>query len=264
MKRVVKLREHRHRRQSGLLIAEGQREISRAITAGLEAESVYFAGPQPPAWLSDQTSVWDHLLQPVSDDVMAKMSYHHKPEGVLAVFHQPSPTQTLPNAETNPLVLVAVGTEKPGNLGAMARTAQAAGATALLAAGSPIDRFNPNAIRSSTGAVFSLPILSMPEPDAIDQLKTAGYRVLAATPHAAHPHHQAGYDGPTAIVIGPEDTGLSEAWLQAADERVVIPMANSDQSTPPNKPLVDSLNASVSAGILLFEAVRQRTDQTHS
>jgi len=195
---------------------------------------------------------------------MEKMSYHQKPEGVLAVFHQPTPNQSLPAPDTNPLVLVAVGTEKPGNLGAMARTAQAAGAAALFAAGSPIDRFNPNTIRSSTGAVFSLPILSMPEQDAIDQLKTAGYRILAATPHAAQPHHQTNFDGPIAIVIGPEDTGLSDAWLQAADERMVIPMTNSSHSTPPNESLVDSLNASVSAGILLFEAVRQRTNQTHS
>ena len=169
----------------------------------------------------------------------------------MGVFESPAPA-ALPVADASgPMVLVAVGTAKPGNLGAMARTASAAGCAALVAAGTPVDVWNPNAIRASTGAVFSLPIVVCDEAEAQTQLRAAGYRLLVSTPEAAGnvPYTDAAYAGAVAVVVGPEDTGLSDAWLNAADTRVTIPMAPGP---------VDSLNASVTAGHLLLHAAAQR------
>ncbi len=148
-------------------------------------------------------------------------------------------------------MLVAVGTEKPGNLGAMVRTAAAAGFDAVLAADVPgltVDPFNPNAVRASTGAVFSLPTVSAPEARVLAYLQRQGVRLLAAAPRAEVNYTDADWTGPLAVVIGPEDRGLSDAWLDAADQRLAIPVAGG---------VVDSLNASAAAAVLLYEAARQ-------
>ncbi len=233
VKEVVALRNARERRRGGVFVAEGPREVERALAAGLVVRRVYVA----PELLPD----WPHGGEEVSARVLAKMSYRARPEGVLAVFEVPQ--RALPAEAT--LVLVAVGIEKPGNLGAMARTADAAGADALLVADAACDPWNPNAIRASTGAVFTLPILEATRAD----VRALSLQKVAAVVGAPTLHTEADLTPPTALLIGAEDDGLDARWRAAADVLVTLPM---------RARTVDSLNASTAAAVLLYETLRQR------
>jgi len=199
--------------------------------AGLTVQATYFA-PELLAWDEGQE---------VSARVLAKMAYRAEPEGVLAVVEIPQ--REVPNDAT--LILVAVGIEKPGNLGAMARTADAAGADALLVGDANADPWNPNAIRASTGAVFTLPIAHV----TLDDVRALTLQKIAAVVGASRHYTDADLSKPTAFIVGSEDEGLDDRWRELADEQVAIPMAATT---------ADSLNAATSAGVLLFEAVRQR------
>lgn len=225
------MRKSRERRRAGLFVAEGPREVERARAAGLRIQATYFA----PELLD-----WDDG-EAVSARVLAKMAYRAEPEGVLAVVEIPQ--RAIPDDAD--LVLVAVGIEKPGNLGAMARTADAAGADALVVADATADAWNPNAIRTSTGAVFTLPIVEASR----DEIALLPMQKVAAVLGAPMSHTQADLTKPTALIVGAEDDGLDDAWRAAADVHVSIPM---------HARTVDSLNAATSAAILLFEAARQR------
>lgn len=253
VKAMAKLRDHRGRRQAGLFIAEGMRAIERALATNLRIESI---------WVCDELFCdtsglplrTDIEVVSVSPAVFKKIAYVREPEGILAVCEPPSwSVDALPVPDQSTLDFVAVGTEKPGNLGAMVRTADLAGCRSVIAAGTPVDVMNPNAIRASTGSVFTVPTISMGEEDAIAYLMEHNIRILAAVVDGEAEHTQADYTGLCAIVIGPEDRGLSEPWRAAAEQTggatVTIPMAGRS---------ADSLNASVAAGVLLFEAVRQR------
>ncbi len=178
-----------------------------------------------------------------------KASYRDRPEGLLAVARQfPTGLDRL-DLGPAPLLLVVEGIEKPGNLGTMMRTAEAAGAAALIVCDPTTDPFNPNVVRASLGTLFSLPLAVADTPDAIAWLHGRGIRTVATTPAATKPHWEADLAGAVAVVVGSEQYGLSAAWLQGATEQVLIPMPGT----------VDSLNAAMAAGIVLFEAVRQRT-----
>ncbi len=269
VKRVMKLRKPRERRAAGVVLAEGEREVSRAVAAGLAVLEVWVCrgllekhgGGIPPfvaALIRDRRcDIFD-----AEEKVFGKLTYRDDPEGVLAVVREPGWTlANLPEDVADALVLVAVGTEKPGNLGAMVRTADAAGCALVLAphggpgtgdpsGGTAVDLYNPNAIRASTGAIFSMPTIACDDAAAIAFLKSRGLRLAATTPDAGTSYTAADLTGPLAIVIGPEDTGLSQDWLDAADLRLNIPM---------HARTADSLNASNAAAILLFEALRQRS-----
>jgi TrmH family RNA methyltransferase len=214
-----------------LFIAEGPREVERARAAGLRIQATYFA-PELIAWDEGEE---------VSARVLEKMAYRAEPEGVLAVVEIPQ--RTLPTSPS--LVLVAVGIEKPGNLGAMARTADAAGADALVVADAEADAWNPNAIRASTGAVFTLPVVEASR----DEIVALPVRKVAAVVDAHQRYTDADLTEATALLVGAEDEGLDAAWREASDIQVAIPM---------HARSVDSLNAATTAAILLFEAVRQR------
>jgi TrmH family RNA methyltransferase len=232
VKDVVRLRKGRERRRAGLFVAEGRREVERARAAGLSIVATYFA----PALLE-----WPDGEE-VSERVLAKMAYRAEPEGVLAVVETPS--RELPRNGT--LYLVAVGIEKPGNLGAMARTAEAAGADALIVAEAEADPWNPNAIRASTGAVFTLPIVEA----SMDEVRELGARLVAATPTAPTAYTELDLAARTTVAIGAEDEGLPVAWLEAADAHASIPVATTATA--------DSLNAATAAAVILCEARRQR------
>ena len=225
------MRKSRERRRRGLFVAEGPREVQRAREAGLIVHATYFA---------PELLAWDDGVE-VSARVLAKMAYRAEPEGVLAIVGIPE--REVPADAT--LILVAVGIEKPGNLGAMARPANAAGADALLVGDAYADPWNPNAIRASTGAVFTLPIAEV----TLDDVRALSLRKVAAVVDAPARYTDTDLTRPTAFIVGSEDDGLDEDWREAADEHVAIPMRA--QSS-------DSLNAATSAGVLLFEAVRQR------
>ena len=232
VKDVVRLRKGRVRRLEGLFVAEGPREVQRARAAGLTIVATYFA----PALLA-----WDDGEE-VDERVLRKMSYRDEPEGVIAVVEIPQ--RAVPADST--LVLVAVGIEKPGNLGAMARTADAAGADALLVADAECDPWNPNAIRASTGSVFSLPVV----PATAAEVAALPHTKVAAVVDGDTTFTTPDYTGPTAFLVGAEDDGLDDAWRSLADLRVVIPMRKDATA--------DSLNASAAAAVLLYEAVKQR------
>ncbi len=297
VKRVVRLRKPRERRAAGVLIAEGRREVGRALAAGLELRELYWC-----AGLMEEDAGEGEVVCEVSEAVLRKMAYHEKPEGVLAVFGVPAWGLDDVHVGADGLVLVVVGTEKPGNLGAMLRTAAAAGCAGVLAVGPAVDVFNPNVIRNSTGAVFALPtVVVETAAEAIAWLRKKNITILAAIPPPevtlAPPEEEtvlgvggggvscfeAAWSFPAAVVVGPEHAGLDAAWQAAADVAVSIPMARSGStpapgSAPPNVPSalgisgnlavllpgvpgvggVDSLNASNAAAVLLYEAVRRR------
>jgi TrmH family RNA methyltransferase len=231
VKDVVRLRRGRERRRSGLFVAEGPREVERARAAGLRIVATYFA-PELIEWPAGQ---------PVSVAVLRKMAYRADPEGVLAVVE--APQRALPRGGS--LYLVAVGIEKPGNLGAMARAADAAGADALLVAEAEADPWSPNAIRASTGATFTLPIVEA----TLDEVRALDAQLVAAAVGAEMPYTEADLAVQIALVVGSEDAGLPAAWRAAADVEVSIPVRGRT---------VDSLNAATASAILLYEAVRQR------
>jgi TrmH family RNA methyltransferase len=226
------------------------------VAAGLKVRQLFFS-PQllrmDAAALGNripQLVQSDPLLVELSPNLLKKITYHDEPEGLLALMEQPGWDLDALGAAANPLWLIANGINKPGNLGAMARTAAAANATGLIAAEADVDPFNPNALRASTGAVFSLPIFILPSEQAIQWLKQHGIKIVATTPGAEVSYTQADLSGPIAVAIGREETGLTPQWVAAADLNVRIPMRTTS---------VDSLNASTAAGVVLFEAVRQRT-----
>jgi TrmH family RNA methyltransferase len=233
VKDVARLQRSRERRASGLFVAEGVREVQRAIAAGLAVRETFVA--------SELIADWPQPHTEVSARVLAKMAYRSEPEGVLAVVE--APQRRLPPNAT--LVLVAVGIEKPGNLGAMARTADAAGADALLVADAQADPWNPNAIRASTGAVFTLPIVEA----TLDDVRAFALRKVAAVVGAATLHTDVDMRAPAALIVGAEDTGLDERWREIADVEVAIPMHGRT---------ADSLNAATAAAVLLYETLRQR------
>ena len=232
VKEVVRLRRGRERRASGLFIAEGVREVERARDAGLTIRETFVA-PELLQWDGEHTEV--------DARVLAKMAYRPQPEGVLAIVE--APQRTLPDNAT--LIVVAVGIEKPGNLGAMARTADAAGADALLVADARSDPWNPNAIRASTGAVFTLPIVEATR----DEIAALPQRKIAAVVGVPTTYTQLDLTQPTVLIVGAEDSGLSENWKAIADEHVAIPVKGST---------ADSLNAATAAAVLLYETLRQR------
>jgi TrmH family RNA methyltransferase len=255
---VVALSEQRERRRTGLFVAEGRRALTRALAAGLKLRELYLCPTLGPAVASGLPPVGDAAVFEVTDTLLRKMAYQENPEGVLGVFEQAGRTLASfgpakdrghsAGAADAELFLVAVGLAKPGNLGAMARTAEAAGATGLLVADGVVDVYNPNAIRASTGAVFTLPVAAASSEVVRRFLRERGVRIIAAAPGAADPYDRVDLTAPVALVIGAEDAGLDEAWLQAG-QNVRIPM---------HAAAVDSLNAGVAGAVLLFEAVRQR------
>ena len=266
VKAVVRLGEQRERRSTGLFLAESWRQVSRADASGMKFIELYICpgfltSLEVPRTEIDLLAKKQNVkLIEVSEAVFRKMAYRENPEGILAVVEQPVrelpqliDPPAKPGAEgKNPLWLITVGTTKPGNLGAMVRSAEAAGAVGVIVADAVVDAFHPNAIHASTCAVFTLPVYNAPAGIVRDWLLKQKLRLLAATPAGDVDYDRADMTGPTALVIGTEDVGLDGAWLSSAKKtgaQLRIPMLGKT---------VDSLNASTAAAILLFEAVRQR------
>lgn len=245
VKHIVKLREDKRQRQKdGLLLVEGFDEIQLAVSAGHVPQTLLTA----PELASRPLNVPAAETLTVSRPAFEKMSYRDNPDGWLAVF--PIPQMSLDSVKIggSPLVIVAESVEKPGNLGAILRTADAAHVDALLLCDPRVDLWNPNVIRASRGAVFSLPVAVCDSASALAWLKSRQVRILAATPLAGTRYSDVDMAQPTAIAVGTEDEGLSDFWLSNADVKVKIPMLGR----------VNSLNVSVSTALIVYEAVRQR------
>jgi RNA methyltransferase, TrmH family len=245
VKHIVRLRdEKRQRREDGLMLVEGYDEIQLALLAGYKPRTVLSA----PELISREISVENVERITVNRGVFEKMSYRENPDGWLAIF--PIPHASLDDLKPgdSPLVIIAESVEKPGNLGAILRTADAARVDALLVCDPRVDIWNPNVVRASRGAVFSVPTVECDNASALEWLKTQNIRILAATPSAEEPYSAIDLRQPIAVAVGAEDEGLTDFWMSKADRRVKIPMMGK----------VNSLNVSVSTALIVYEAVRQR------
>ena len=233
----------RERKARGLFVVEGRREYERAVAAGWQTETLFVREGEPEAGQADFL---------VSAALYEKIACRGGTEGIVAVMRmQERKLADLPLSPA-PLILVLESVEKPGNLGAVLRTADAAGVDAVLVCDPLTDLFNPNLIRASLGAVFSVPTVACSSQDAYDWLSARGIAVLTAQLQDSSLYYDTDMVRPTAIVFGTEDKGLSAFWRERADAHIRIPMAGA----------MDSLNVSVSAAILAFEAVRQRQQNT--
>jgi TrmH family RNA methyltransferase len=252
IKGLARLRRRRHREERGETLVEGFEELSLALAAGVRPITVYHCAELDRAGELDALGARPEFaaaeLVEVSRPVFDKIAYRESPDGWLAVLPSVHTELAELRLGPNPLLLVCDGVEKPGNLGAMLRTADAAGVAAVIATDPGTDWANPNVVRASKGAVYALPVVSAGTDEVLAWLAERDIPVLAATPEASAVYTELDLRGPLAIAVGEEKHGLSDAWLAAARWRALIPMGG----------LVDSLNVSTSAAILLYEAVRQR------
>jgi TrmH family RNA methyltransferase len=245
VKHIVKLRDDkRQRKEDGLMLVEGYDEIQLALSAGYQPQTLLSA-PELVARPIDGITA-ESLT--VNRAVFEKMSYRENPDGWLAVFRIPHTSLDDLTLREPPLLVVAESVEKPGNLGAMLRTADAAHADALLVCDPRVDVWNPNVVRASRGAVFSVPVVECDNASAWQWLKRRGIRVLAATPSAETLYTDTNLREPLAIAVGTEDEGLTDFWMSRADLKIKIPMMGK----------INSLNVSVSTALILYEVVRQR------
>ncbi len=264
VKQLVKLRDRRPRDEAGVFLIEGYRQIRRALDKAIPLSELYvcpewYPGDQgnEPALIADAQAAGAKVFQ-LSRDAFAKVAYRERPDGLLAVA--PQWRKTLADLDTllatktaaaparAPFLLVVEAIEKPGNLGTILRSADAAGTDALIVCDPVTDLFNPNVVRASTGVLFSVPVIIASSEEVREWLRARGIRAVATTPSATALHTDTDLRGPLAIVMGSEQYGLSDYWLREADARVRIPMAGQ----------ADSLNVAMATIITLFEAVRQR------
>ncbi len=249
IKSIIQLQEKaKARKQSGLFIIEGRREIQLAIKGGYQIEQLLFL-PEMIAkeelLLISKNAV--ELIE-ISKEVYQKIAYRDTTEGVIAVAHAKSFLLSDLQLSENPLILVVESIEKPGNLGAMLRTADAAHIDAVLVADPKTDLYNPNMVRSSVGCLFTNQIAVGTTDEIIDFLEANSISFYSATLQNSTSYHTQDYTLPTALVVGTEATGLTQKWRDRATQNIIIPMQGE----------IDSMNVSVAAAILLFEAKRQR------
>jgi len=247
IKEIIRLRKPRERRKENLIIIEGRQEIELARQAGLEIVELFycqdFAGSKKIAGLSEE------IITPVVPAVFEKISYRENPDGFLVLARLKYLELGKIKLSQKPLIIILESLEKPGNLGAILRSADAAGADAVIVANPKTDIYNPNVIRASLGTVFTNQVAVASTEEARNWLAKNKIKSLAATPEAKKIYTEADYKGAVAIIMGEEHPGLSKDWLEKVDEKIKIPMRGK----------IDSLNVSASTAIILFEAVRQRT-----
>ncbi|PKQ46032.1 TrmH family RNA methyltransferase [Confluentibacter flavum] len=250
IRQLVQLKDKsRERKKNGLFLIEGEREIMLALKGGYGLETILF-NPEIINYeqLNNLTTKQLNTIE-ITAEVYQKLAYRDTTEGVLAVAKCKEHNINELNFKTeNPLILVAEAPEKPGNIGALLRTADAARVDAVIIANPKTDLYNPNIIRSSVGCIFTNTIVTGSTSEIIEFLKSKNIDIYCAALQASVNYDTQDFTRPTAIVVGTEDTGLSDEWLKNATQNIIIPMEGD----------IDSMNVSVAAGILIFEAKRQR------
>jgi RNA methyltransferase, TrmH family len=256
IKHLVALRRRRVRDDAKVNLVEGFEELDLALSAGVRPVALYYCAELADAGqlsLAGRAAAAGADVTSVSQDVFRKIAYRESPDGWLAVV--PAVRANLgaidlssPRVGTTPLVLICQGVEKPGNLGAILRTADAAGVTAVIATDPVTDWGNPNVIRASKGTIFTVPVAASTSDQVLSWLADHGLALVATTPDATTLLGQADLTGPVAIAVGSEKSGLPPDWLARAQVRLRIPMFGH----------ADSLNVATSAAITCYEAVRQR------
>ncbi len=246
IKHIVKLREDKRQRQRDqLIIVEGVDELNLAIESGLTPQTL-LTSPE----LATRTISNIHAeTLTVTPNVFEKISYRENPDGWLGIFSTPQTSLDLIQLSKSPLIIIAESVEKPGNLGAILRTADAAHVDALLVCDPRVDLYNPNVIRASRGAVFSVPCVEVTNQEALNYLRKHKIQILAATPQADNLYTEVNMKIPTAIAMGTEDKGLTDFWMTQADVKVKIPMLGK----------VNSLNVSIATALIVYQAVNTRT-----
>ena len=256
IKRAVKMRDRRERDESGCFLIEGYRELLRAVDAGVAVETLFichrlFLGTNERSLISRAEKAGAEVLE-CPDHLFQKLSYRDRPDGLVAIAKQMKRSladlEAIVSSKKSPLLVVAEAIEKPGNLGTILRSSDAAGVDALIVCDRCTDIHNPNVVRASVGTLFTVPVIEMEGKALLQWLKDRKVHIVAATPAAKVNFTDANLTGPVAIVMGTEQFGLSEKWMEGADIQVRIPMHGE----------ADSLNVAMATTLLLYEVVRQR------
>lgn len=256
IKQIVKLKERRERDDAGLFIIEGYRELKRAFDGGVKIEAVFhcpalFLGVNEPA-LIEKICKQGAEVYNCSSYIFEKLSYRDRPDGLLAIAVQMKVSlvqlENLIARKKDPFLVVAEGIEKPGNLGSILRSADAAGVDAVIVCDRCTDIYNPNVVRASVGTLFTVPVIEASGQETLRFLQKHQIQVIAATPAAKIEFTEADLKGSVAVVVGTEQLGLSDLWMQAADLQVSIPMNG----------IADSLNVAAATTLLLYEVLRQK------
>lgn len=248
IQKLVRLEKPRERKEQGVFIIEGLKEIEKAKKSGYLVDTMFFCPElstleQAGAFSGSETEVFS-----VSREVFAKISYRENSGGILVLSKPKSHTLQDIHPGSNPLIVVLESVEKPGNLGAILRTSDAAGLDALIVCDTQTDLYNPNVIRSGLGCLFTVPVALGSTEEVITWLRDREIAIFCTELNASAPYHQMDFRPPSAIVMGSEASGLTQKWLDESDQNIIIPMCGQ----------ADSLNVSVSAAIVIFEAKRQR------
>jgi TrmH family RNA methyltransferase len=253
VKGVVKLRERREREKTGKFLVEGYRELLRAVEGNGVLETLFYS---PAHFLgSNEEELIDRIasfhieLIEVSKDVFSKLSYRDRPDGLLAIANQVHAKLEELELSDPPLILVAEAIEKPGNLGSILRSCDAAGVDALLVCDRCTDIHNPNVIRSSIGTFFTVPVIETSSEEALKWLRMHQIPIVSSSPDAKEIYTNVDQAGPIALAVGTEQLGLSDLWMDAANTLIKIPMLGQ----------ADSLNVAAATTLLLYEVIRQRS-----
>jgi len=245
IKYIIKLRDDKKVRQrENLMVVEGWDEIDLAIHAGYVPTLVLHS----PVFKKRQIDLVSVEQITVTQAIFEKISHRENPDGWLAIFPLPRKSLADIDLSSDPLLIVAESIEKPGNLGAILRTADAAGVDALLVCDPRVDIYNPNVVRASRGTLFTVPTIEISNENALSALRKSNIKLVAATPHAKTEFTEQDLHGPLAIIVGTENEGLTDFWMNEADLKVKIPMLGK----------INSLNVSIAAALIVYEARRQR------
>ena len=254
---MSQLKDRKGRLRENVFLIEGEKELLHAINGQIKFETILYC----PKIMADNNQLCsvdsfnefsqlkDAQWFEVSEQVFAKVAYRDKAGGILAVAGTPSITIEQLKLSKNPFILVVHGVEKPGNLGAILRTADGAGVDAVIVCEPEIDLYNPNVVRASLGALFTVQVLALSSDKTVEWLIANEIKIVVSTPSATQDYHTFDYKGPIALVVGSEKDGVSQQWLETQIDQVRIDM----------KGQMDSLNVSCSTAILLYEALRQRS-----
>ena len=249
VKEAVRLRDRKARDETNRFLIEGYRELKRAVDAGRKVETLFFC---PPFFLgvNEQALIAQAGGEAIecTEEVFEKLSYRDRPDGLLAIAPQVHLTLKDLKLKPQPFLVIAESIEKPGNLGTILRSADAAGVDAVIVCDPTTDIHNPNVVRSSVGTLFTVPIVEADSGETLRFLKERGIAIVAATPSAKAEYTRVSLNGPVAIAVGTEQYGLSESWMKQADIQVRIPMFG----------VADSLNVASATTLVLYEVVRQR------
>jgi len=250
IKNIIKLHKASDRKQQQLFLVEGHKEINLAINAGYLIHSLFWC---PGLGITnievEKLEVKSQLIYEINKEIFSKIAYREGSDGLMAIFHlkQLKLEDLIP--DKNSMVIVLESVEKPGNLGAILRTADAASVFAILVCDQKTDIYNPNVVRSSIGCLFTNKVVVCSNEEAYKWLKKYSFKTYAAAlDQESKIYCEFNYSGPVAFIMGMESKGLSDFWMKKSDEKIIIPMSGK----------IDSLNVSTSTAILVFEATRQR------